>query len=186
MDTLTALSNITGGMESFGEAGQLMAAASGYKQQGQLAEVSAAGEIAAGELASKRVAVQGEKYVSRLRSMYAKAGVKLTGTPAAMWAESERNAQLDIVNTKLNAAARANEYGFQSLQMKLAAGRARTAAWAKAGEGVLKIGTAMAMSGAGSGSYSSGGAHAGSARLAGSNVTGGSSTMLDTNSVFMK
>lgn len=149
MDMLTTLSNITGGMQSFGEAGQLMAAASGYKQQGQLAEVSAAGEIAAGDLASKRVAVQGEKYVSRLRSMYAKAGVKLTGTPAAVWAESERNAQLDIVNTKLNAAARANEYGFQSLQMKLAAGRARTAAWAKAGEGVLKIGTAMAMSSSG-------------------------------------
>jgi hypothetical protein len=176
MDTLTALSNITGGMQSFGEAGQLMAAASGYKQQGQLAEVSAAGEIAAGELASKRVAVQGEKYVSRLRSMYAKAGVKLTGTPAAVWAESERNAQLDIVNTKLNAAARANAYGFQSLQMKLAAGRARTAAWAKAGEGVLKIGTAMAMSQAGV----SGVNKAGSASGTTSVTTRGNTTYLNT------
>lgn len=149
MDSLTLLSNITGGLQSFGEAGQLMAASSGYKANAGLLDVSAKGEIAAGELASRRVAVQGEKYVSRLRSMYAKAGVKLTGTPAAVWAESERNAQLDIVNTKLNAAARANAYGFEALQNRLAAGRARTAAWAKAGEGVLKIGTAMAMSGGG-------------------------------------
>ena len=108
-------------MESFGEAGQLMAAASGYKSQAGLLDVSAKGEIAAGELASKRVAVQGEKYVSRLRSMYAKAGVKFTGTPASVWAESERNAQLDIVNTKLNAAARANEYGWQAVQARMAA-----------------------------------------------------------------
>ena len=146
MDTLTILSNITGGMESFGEAGQLMAAASGYKANASLLDVSAQGEIAAGELASKRVAVQGEKYVSRLRSMYAKAGVKLTGTPAAVWAESERNAQLDIVNTKLNAAARANEYGWQAVQARMAAGNARTAAIAKAGQGVLNIATSMAMS----------------------------------------
>jgi L-fucose isomerase-like protein len=151
MDTLTQLSSITGGLESFGEAGQLMAAASGYKSNAALLDVSAKGEIAAGELQAKRVAVQGEKYVSRMRSMYAKANVKLTGTPAAMWAESERNAQLDIVNTKLNAAARANAYGFEALQNRLAAGRARTAAWAKAGQGVLKIGTGMAMANSGNG-----------------------------------
>ena len=151
MDLLTTLSNVTGGLQSFGEAGQLMAAASGYKSQAGLLDLSGKGEIAAGELAAKRVAVQGEKYVSRMKSMYAKAGVKFTGTPAAMWAESERNAQLDIVNTKLNAAARANAYGFEALQNRLAAGRARTAAWAKAGEGVLKIGTAMALSNTGNG-----------------------------------
>ena len=116
-----------------------MAAAAGYKSQANLLDLSGKGELAAGELASKRVAVQGEKYVSRLKSMYAKAGVKFTGTPASVWAESERNAQLDIVNTKLNATARANAYGFQALQSRMAAGRARTAAWAKAGEGVISI-----------------------------------------------
>lgn len=147
MDTLTSLSNITGGMQSFGEAGQLMAAASGYKYNANLLDVSAKGEIVAGDLAAKRVAVQGEKAVSRMRSIYAKAGVKLTGTPAAMWAESEKNAQLDIVNTKLNAAARANAYGFQALQNRIAAGNAKTAAWAKASQGLLQIGTAFATSG---------------------------------------
>jgi hypothetical protein len=145
MDALTSLSNFTGGMESFGEAGQLMAAASGYKQNARLLELSGKGELAAGELAARRVAVQGEKYVSRQRSMYAKAGVKFTGSPAAMWAESERNAQLDIVNTKLNAAARANAYGFGALQARMAAGRARTAAWAKGSQGLLKIGTQFAL-----------------------------------------
>jgi len=176
MDLLTTLSNVTGGLQSFGEAGQLMAAASGYKSQAGLLDLSGKGEIAAGELASKRVAVQGEKYVSRMKSMYAKAGVKFTGTPAAMWAESERNAQLDIVNTKLNAAARANAYGFEALQNRLAAGRARTAAWAKAGEGVLKIGTAMAMSGSGGSNVN----QAGSASGPTSVTTRGNTTYLNT------
>jgi hypothetical protein len=147
MDTLTALSTITGGIESFGEAGQLMAAASGYKAQAGLLDVSAKGALAGGDLQASQVRQAGDKFIARQRAMYAKAGVKFTGSPASVWAETEKKIQLDVVNTKLNAAARANEIGFEALQMRMAAGNARTAAWSKASQGLLKIGTAMAMQG---------------------------------------
>jgi hypothetical protein len=157
MDMLTSLSAITGGLDSFGEAGQLMAAASGYKQQGQLLEVSAKGALAGGELQAGQVRQAGDKFIARQRAMYAKAGVKFTGSPASVWAETEKNIQLDVVNTKLNAAAKANAIGFEALQMKMAAGRARTAAWGKASEGLLKIGTSLAMQGGSTGSIKGGG-----------------------------
>jgi len=151
MDMLTTMSNITGGLSSFGEAGQLMAAASGYKQQANLLDMEAKGEIASGELAANKIRIQGDKIVARQRSIYAKAGVKFIGSPASVWAETERNIQLDVVNTKLNAAARANAIGFQALQARLAAGNAKTAAWMKASQGLLSIGTSMAMAGGGGG-----------------------------------
>jgi hypothetical protein len=149
MDTLTALSAFTGGLESFGEDGQLMAASSGYKQQANLLDMEAKGTIASGDLAANKVRIQGDKIVARQRSIFAKAGVKFTGSPASVWAETERNIQLDVVNTKLNAASKANAIGFQALQARIAAGNAKTAAWMKASQGLLQIGTSMAMAGGG-------------------------------------
>ena len=147
MDTLTALSSITGGLESFGEAGQLMSAASGYKQQANLFDMSAKGALAGGELQAGQVREAGDKFIARQRAMYAKAGVKFTGSPASVWAETEKKIQLDVVNTKLNAAARANALGFEALNARIAAGNARTAAWGKATQGIIKIGTSLAMQG---------------------------------------
>jgi hypothetical protein len=150
MDALTSMSSFTSGLESFGESGQLMAAASGYKSQAKLLDVSAKGVLVAGDQAAQKYRVAGDKFLARQRSMYAKAGVKFIGSPASVWAETEKNIQLDVVNTKLNYAAKANEIGFQSLQARMAAGNAKTAAWGKASQGLLKIGTSFAMN-AGSG-----------------------------------
>lgn len=144
MDTLTSLSNITGGLSSFGEAAQMMQLASAYKSQAGLLDVSAKGEIAAGELSANQARIRGDKIVARVRSQFAKAGVKFTGSAADVWAEQERNVQLDVINIKLNAASRANAIGFQALQARIAAGNAKTAAWAKAGQGILKIGSGFA------------------------------------------
>ena len=149
MDTLTGLSQITGGMSSFGEAAQLAASATGYKAQAGLLDVSAKSVIASGDLAANNIRIQGDKTVARIRSQYAKSGVKFVGSPASVWAEAEKNVQLDVVNTKLNATAKANAIGFEALQMRMAAGNAKTAAWLKASQGLLNIGTGMAMQGAG-------------------------------------
>lgn len=151
MDTLTALSAFTGGLESFGEAGQLMGAASGYKQQANLLDVSAKGTLVAGDQAANQYRIQGDKFIARQRAMYAKAGVKFTGSPASVWAETERNIQMDVVNTKLNAANKANAIGFEALNARIAAGNAKTAAWGKASQGLLKIGTSLAMQGSSKG-----------------------------------
>jgi hypothetical protein len=172
MDMLTSLSAITGGLDSFGEAGQLMAAASGYKQQGQLLEVSAKGALAGGELQAGQVRQSGDKFIARQRAMYAKAGVKFTGSPASVWAETEKNIQLDVVNTKLNAAARANAIGFEALQMRNQARFAKSQAWAKASQGLIKIGTSFAMQ-AGAGSTS--GTSTGGAQTSYSSIPAGMS-----------
>lgn len=183
MDTLSLLSNITGGMDSFGEAGQMMALASAHKSQAGLYDVAAKGEIAAGDLEARRVAILGEKAVSRQRAMYAKAGVNFTGSPAAMWAESEKNVQLNILNTRLNAAAKANQYGFAALQERIAAGNARTAAWGKAAQGVLKIGTSMALAG---GTGGKAGVNINAAGGGGASGVMPAGAGLDTNSLYMR
>lgn len=144
MDTLTTLSSITGGLESFGEAGQLMAAASGYKAQAGLFDMSAEGAIASGNLQATQVRQAGDKFIARQRAMYSKAGVKFTGSPASVWAETEKKIQMDVVNTKLNAASKANALGFEALNARIASGNAKTAAWGKATQGIIKIGTSMA------------------------------------------
>jgi hypothetical protein len=148
VDTLTALSSFTEGISDFGEAGQLMATASGYKTQAGLLDVPIKATLVAGDQQANQYRIQGDKFIARQRAMYAKAGVRFTGSPAAVWAETEKNIQMDVVNTKLNAAARANAIGFSALQSRIAAGNARTAAWGKASQGLLKIGTSLAMSGA--------------------------------------
>lgn len=146
MDTLTSLSNITGGLGDFAEAGKLASLATAYKAQAGLLDVAAQGEIAAGDLSAQQIKIQGDKIVARMKSAYAKAGVKFVGSPASVYAEQERNVQLSVVNEKLNAASRANEIGFQALQARIAAGNEKTQAWLKGTEGVLKVGMAFASS----------------------------------------
>jgi hypothetical protein len=128
--------------------------------------MSAKGALAGGELQAGQVREAGDKFIARQRAMYAKAGVKFTGSPASVWAETEKKIQLDVVNTKLNAAARANALGFEALNARIAAGNARTAAWGKATQGIIKIGTSLAMQG-GSTPVGKGGINGGNQAFAG-------------------
>jgi hypothetical protein len=152
MDILGGMSSVLGGMDSFAEAGQLATSAAGMKANAGILDVEARGELAAGKLQGEAYRREADKFIGRQRAMYAKAGVRFTGSPASVWAETERNIQLDMLNISLNATARANAIGFEALQMRIAAGRARTAAVAKAGEGLVKIVGSMAMQSGGSGS----------------------------------
>lgn len=146
MDILSMLSSITGGMEKFGEAGQYAALSTALKAQAGLYDISAQETIVAGDQEANKIRIAGDKIVARQKSYFAKAGVKFIGSPASVYAETERNVQLDVVNTKLNYAERANALGFQGLQQRIAAGQAKTRAWQRATQGLLQIAGGMAMS----------------------------------------
>jgi hypothetical protein len=146
---LQMLSSVTQGLSSFGEAMSYRGAASGMDMNASLLDMQAKGVIASGDFTARRMTEQGSRFVSRQRMTYAKAGVTLEGSPLEVLMASERNISLDIMMTKLNAAGKANEIGFQALQQRMAAGQARTRAVQKMGEGLLKIGTSMAMNSGG-------------------------------------
>jgi hypothetical protein len=145
MANFTGLGQVFGGFESFGEAGQLAVQAASMKANAGVLDVEALGIMEAGKQKAKQIEISGDKIIARQRAMYSKAGVKFSGSPALVWAESEKNLHQDIINTRLNYAAEANKVGFQALQMRIAAGRARTAMVAKIGQGILQVGTGFAM-----------------------------------------
>ena len=148
MDNLSALSSITGSMDDFGAAAQSIGAANAYEGQASALNMDAKSVLGQGDRDAEQVDINGTKVLARMRSMYSKAGVKFTGSPALVWAESEKNVRLDVLNTKLNAAMKANALGFQALQAKIMAGNMRTQAVAQAGSGILKIVSGVGMSSA--------------------------------------
>jgi D-arabinose 1-dehydrogenase-like Zn-dependent alcohol dehydrogenase len=147
MDILTTLSSLTGGMSSFGEAMQYQGASTAYKQTAGLLDLQGKSVIASGDRQAEQLQIQGDKFLGRQRALYGKAGVRFSGSPALVWAESKRNINMDVMMTKLNAANKANALGFEALNQRIAAGQARTRAVMKMGEGILKIATSAAMAG---------------------------------------
>lgn len=150
MDTLTLLSNVTSGLSSFGDAMQYGGQASALDNNAGLLDIQGQGVIASADYTAKRQREQGDRFLSNQAATYAKAGVKFTGSPALVWAESEKNIRMDILATHLNAANKANAIGFQALNQRIAAGQSRTRAVASIGKGILQIGTSVAMAGGGS------------------------------------
>jgi hypothetical protein len=148
-DELQLLSGITKGLSSFGEAASLYGASSGYESAASLGDVSSQGIIANAEFDARRQEEYGAKVIGTQRARYSKAGVNFSGSPAFIYADSEKNLRLDILVTKLNAANKANAIGFEALQNRLRAGQARTAAVSAIGKGILDIGTALALQGIG-------------------------------------
>ena len=143
MDGLGVFSTILGGFESFGQAGELAVSAAGMKANAGILDVSAQGELAAGKLQGQEYGREASKFIGRQRAMYAKAGVRFSGSPALMWAESEKNLRMDVLNTHLNAAYKANALGFEALNKRIASGNARTSAVASMGSGILKMATGL-------------------------------------------
>ncbi len=147
---LQIMSNITGGLDSFGEAMQYYGASSGFDDTADLQDISAKGIIANAEFDARRQMEQGKKVISTQRALYAKAGVNMSGSAAIAAADSEKNLRLDVLVTQMNAANRANAVGFEALSNRLKAGQARTNAIRKVGQGILDITTNFALHGAGS------------------------------------
>lgn len=176
MDTLGAMSQGMGMFQGFSEAGQLWTQSTELKANAGLLDVQAQGEIASGKLQADAYRRKGDQFIGRQRAMYAKAGVSFTGSPAQIWAETERNIQLDVLNISLNATARANEIGFEALQARIAAGRARTAAIAKATGTILNM-TMMSAAAGGGGSNVN---QAGSTKGVTSVTSRGNTTYLNT------
>lgn len=146
---LQILSNVTGGLDSFGEAAQYYGASVGFDQTAELQDISAKGIIANAEFDARRQREQGSKVISTQRALYAKAGVNMSGSAAIVAADTEKNLRLDVLVTQMNAANRANAVGFEALQNRIKAGQARTNAIRKVGQGILDIGTNFAIHGTG-------------------------------------
>lgn len=144
-NSLQILSSLTKGLSSFGDAMQYSGMASAHTQQAGLFDLEAQSTIQAGEYQAKRLEEYGKRHIKSQRSGYAKAGVRLEGSPLEALAASERNLSLDLIMTRLNAANQANQLGFQALQQRIAAGQARTRSVQKIGEGVLNMASSFAM-----------------------------------------
>lgn len=158
MDTLTALSSITSGLSSFGDAMQYAGVASANKQQAGLLDLEGKSVIESADYTARRQREQGDRFLANQVATYAKAGVRFTGSPALVWAESEKNIRMDILATHLNAANKANALGFEALNRRIAAGQARTRQVQAIGQGILQMATTAAMSGgSGGGATKAGG-----------------------------
>lgn len=152
MDYLTLASSATQGLDKFGESMQYQGAAAAYGGSAELLDVQQQFALYQGERQAKQVSIKGDKFIARQRALYSKAGVRFTGSPALVWAESEKNLRMDILTTKLNASMKASEIGFKAVQMRMAAGQAKTRAILAQGQGVtnLILGAGKAMGGASS------------------------------------
>lgn len=137
---LQTIAAFTKGLDSFGDAMSYRGMASGYESQASLLDIQGKSIIQSGEFDAQRLREQGDRFLSRQRVGYSKAGVSLEGSPLAVMARTERNISLDIINTRLNAAMQANYVGFQAVQARIAAGQARTRAVQAIGKGVLDMG----------------------------------------------
>jgi len=147
MDTLTLLSGLTKGLEGFAKASEYSGAASGYENSAGLLDVQAQSIISSGDYTARRQREQGDRFLANQVARYAKAGVKFSGSPALVWAESERNIRLDILATKLNAANQANQVGFAALNQRLLAGQQRSRAATAKMQGILNFSQSLLTAG---------------------------------------
>lgn len=143
---LQMLASITKGLSSFGDAMQYSGAASGYKAQAGLLDLEARSVISSGNFQADRMREQGGRFIGSQRARYAKAGVRLEGSPIEALMASERNLSLDILMTRLNAANQANRIGFEALNARIAAGQAKTRMIQSIGSGILNMASSYAMS----------------------------------------
>lgn len=149
MDTLTGLSALTSGLSAFGDGMQYFGQADALDNNAENLDIQAQSVISSAAYVARRQREQGDQFMGRMIASYSKAGVKFTGSPALVWAESERNIRMDILSTQLNAATKANAIGFEALNQRIAAGQARTNAVRTIGQGILNMGTNLAMAGGG-------------------------------------
>ncbi len=142
---LLMLSNaFSKGLGSFGEAQQFWGAASSSESTAGLLDMDAKMVLADSDFIADRMEAKGERIIGNQVATFAKAGVTMEGSPMKVLMESEKNIRLDILTMKNNAVRQANKIGFEALNQRLAAGRARTRAVQKIGTGVLKMATSYA------------------------------------------
>jgi hypothetical protein len=134
-------SAMTAGMDALGQFSQYQGMATAGDLNASLLDITADGVIVSGDFQAKRLREQGNRFAATQIARYAKSGVTFEGSPAYALIATERNISLDVINTKLNAANKANQIGFQALQQRMAAGQARTRSIQALGQGVLKMGS---------------------------------------------
>lgn len=150
MDGLQIANAFSSGLSDFGGAMQYRNLAAAYDANAGLTELDAQQVLADVDYSSARFEERGEKFIGQQVAMYAKSGVTFEGSPARVMLETEKNIRMDVLTMRNNAVRKANALGFQALQQKLAAGRARTRAVQKMGQGVLKmVGSYAQMAGTG-------------------------------------
>jgi hypothetical protein len=145
MDMLSVASLGFGLMDAYGEKKQAEGAADAMEASAGLYDLQAQAIIANAEFAVRRGEEQGRREMGTYIARFAKAGVRFEGTPAISIAESERNIRLDMLATRLNAAAKANELGFAGMNQRIGANFARMNAANDFNTGILKLGAKFAI-----------------------------------------
>lgn len=142
---LQTLSSFTKGLESIGDYMSYRGLATASDLQAGLLDLQAGSITESGIQQSEMIRSQGDRFLSRQKAIYAKAGVKFTGSPADVYRQTEKNISLDVLRTRLNAVQKANALRMEALQERIAAGQARTRSIQALGQGVLNIASAYAM-----------------------------------------
>lgn len=99
-----------------GAAGQQQAAAA----QAQAADYNAKTTQMQGKAEAERLQRESAREQGRLRAAIGKSGVTTAGTPLMVMAESEANAELDILNTRWSTDRQVDLYKMQSKSAKTA------------------------------------------------------------------
>ena len=146
MDPLTILSLGFGAMQLLGDKQSAEGSASALDASAGLYDIQAGAIIANAEYAVRRAEESGRRDTGTYVARFAKAGVTFEGTPAISIAETERSIRLDVLATRLDAAAKANELGFAGMNARISASMTRMKAANDFSTGLLKLGASAAIS----------------------------------------
>lgn len=149
MDALSIANLGLGLADLYGNYKAGQAAASGLEASAEVSEVQAQVVLANAEYAVRRAEENGRRDMGTYTARFAKAGVRFEGTPAISLADTERSIRLDVLATRLNAANKANEYGFAAMNARVGASIQRMASANAVSQGLLKLGGKFLMSQAG-------------------------------------
>jgi len=123
----------------FGKAAQWYGMSVGHDINAGLLELDAEWVLIDAEYQAKRLSEKGDKVVGSQVAKYAKAGVTFEGSPMKVRLETEKNIRMDIMTTRYNAVRKATAIGWQAVNEKMAAGRARTRMVQSIGTGILNM-----------------------------------------------
>lgn len=133
------------GLDAFGQFSSLRGIGVGEELNASLSQNQTGSIIQQAEESVAQQQRSADKVIGSQMLAYAKAGVKFEGSPTDVFLETAKNIRKDIVMTRLNAVNSANKAGFEALQHKLNAGRARAKSIQALGKGVLDIASTVAL-----------------------------------------
>ncbi|SRR5574343_255021 len=125
------------GVSTFGAIMQGKREAEAAKAQAKLSAFQADAEIKRGDREEESMRREASRLVGQQRAAYAAAGVRLTGSPLLVMAQTIQDSEQDILALQKETDARALSYRMQSRIFEDTATQATTSSYFKAGSTIL-------------------------------------------------